>query len=259
MAKDPAFLFYPGDASNDTQFMNRLERGAYFDLMKAQRLFGGYTAVQLRKVLGSDFEAVWPALELVLQFDGEKYFIGWLAESISKRDSYSKKQSERVKARWNNDGNTAVLPKKENEIEIEIENRIEKEERPKKIRFQKPTLDEVTKFMTEVNMVAGGKWDQSKVQITAKAFFNYYESNGWHVGRTSMKNWQAAARNWMNREHVNNKTQTNGKTTSSREPLDAAKIAAKHFGITLPHDPKPSEDTQGQSGGGGYADYQLVD
>lgn len=259
MAKDPAFLFYPGDASNDTQFMNRLERGAYFDLIKAQRLFGGYTAVQLRKVLGSDFEAVWPALELVLQFDGEKYFIGWLAESISKRDSYSKKQSERVKARWNNDGNTAVLPKKEIENEIEIEDVIEKEQRAKKIRFQKPELSDVTKFMTEVNMVAGGKWDIVKVQTTAKAFWNYYESNGWHVGRTAMKNWQAAARNWMNREHTNNKNQNNGKSNSSREPLDAAQIAAKHFGITLPNDAKPSEDTQGQSGGGDYASYTVVD
>jgi hypothetical protein len=224
--------------------------------MKAQRLFGGYTAVQLRKVLGSDFEAVWPALELVLQLDGDKYFIGWLAESISKRDSYSKKQSERVKARWNNDGNTAVLPKKENEIENENESKIEKEKRP---RFSKPTLAEVQSFMSEVNMVAGGKWDQSKIQTTAKAFFNYYESNGWHVGRSPMKNWNAAVRNWMNREHTQTTKQINGKTNSSREPLDAATIAAKHFGIPLPNNPEPSQAAQGQPNDGGFSDYQVVD
>lgn len=206
------------------------------------------------------------AIKVKFIFDpaSELFFNERLKSEIEKRKKYSesrannRKNPNKEKSDMKNISDTYVQHM-ENEIEIEIENRIEKEERPKKIRFQKPTLDEVTKFMTEVNMVAGGKWDQSKVQITAKAFFNYYESNGWNVGRTSMKNWQAAARNWMNREHVNNKSQTNGKSNSSREPLDAAKIAAKHFGITLPNDPKPSEDPQGQSGGGGYADYQLVD
>lgn len=136
MAKDPAFLFYPADASQDTQFMNRLERGAYFDLVKGQRMYGGFTVVQLRKILGNDFESVWPSLELVLEFDGERYFVGWLKLSILKRDSYSEKQSERVKKRWNNDGNTTVLPKKENEIAIENETLIDIEIKEENQKFQ---------------------------------------------------------------------------------------------------------------------------
>ena len=31
----------------------------------------------------------------------------------------------------------------------------------------------------------------------AEKFMNYYESKGWVVGKSSMKNWQAAARNWI--------------------------------------------------------------
>jgi 4-alpha-glucanotransferase len=32
----------------------------------------------------------------------------------------------------------------------------------------------------------------------AEKFFNHYESNGWLVGgKSKMKNWQAAARNWL--------------------------------------------------------------
>lgn len=31
----------------------------------------------------------------------------------------------------------------------------------------------------------------------ADKFFNYYESNGWQVGKNKMKNWKAAAKNWM--------------------------------------------------------------
>lgn len=34
--------------------------------------------------------------------------------------------------------------------------------------------------------------------LEGEKFFNHYESNGWLVGgKTPMKNWQAAARNWM--------------------------------------------------------------
>lgn len=140
MSKDPAFLFYPGDAANDTQFMNRLERGAYFDLVKSQRLFGGFTAVQLRKILGNDFESVWPSLELVLEKDGDLFFIGWLRVSISKRDEYSKKQSDRIKKRWNNDGITVVIPKKEIEIEIKNESEVEIELKPEKQKSELPTV-----------------------------------------------------------------------------------------------------------------------
>ena len=119
MTKDPAFLFYPSDASNDTQFMNRLERGAYFDLVKSQRLFRGFTMVQLRKILGKDFEEVWSSLELVLEKEEDQYFIPWVRLSIEKRESYSNKQAERVSKRWENRGITVVIPKKEKENENE--------------------------------------------------------------------------------------------------------------------------------------------
>ncbi len=35
-------------------------------------------------------------------------------------------------------------------------------------------------------------------ELEANKFFNYFESNGWKVGgRAKMKNWRAAARNWI--------------------------------------------------------------
>ena len=33
----------------------------------------------------------------------------------------------------------------------------------------------------------------------ADKFFNFYESNGWRVGKNPMKNWRAAAAGWINR------------------------------------------------------------
>jgi len=233
-AKDPAFLFYPADASQDTQFMNRLERGAYFDLVKGQRIYGGYTVVQLRKILGNDFDAVWPSLELVMEFDGERYHVGWLKLSLSKREEYSKKQSDRVSKRWNNGGNTVVLPKKENEIVnetvIEDKSKIETEKTKRKV-FVRPELKEVLDWMRNANMAAGNLWKDERIVAEAKKFWNYYESKGWVVGRSPMKNWEASARNWMN--NANKFDNGNGKQQQKNE-LDAFRIAnAQRFASSL--------------------------
>ncbi len=54
--------------------------------------------------------------------------------------------------------------------------------------FVSPSLDAVILFFKEKN----------KTDLEAEKFFNHFESNGWLVGgKSKMKNWQAAARNWM--------------------------------------------------------------
>jgi hypothetical protein len=133
MSKDPAFLFYDGDAARDVSHMNRLERGAYFDIIQAQRKFQGITVEQARKILGKDFDSCWSALELILNNDNGIYFIEWLRDSINKRKEYSDKQRKRIQDYWNkkdqeqdndidkliprnNHGNSTVIPH-EDEIE----------------------------------------------------------------------------------------------------------------------------------------------
>lgn len=49
----------------------------------------------------------------------------------------------------------------------------------------KPTLEEVKLFCDERNN-----------GVDPDKFFNYYESNGWKVGKNSMKDWKAAIRTW---------------------------------------------------------------
>ena len=36
--------------------------------------------------------------------------------------------------------------------------------------------------------------------VNPEAFFNYYEANGWKVGRNAMKDWKAAVRNWETKD-----------------------------------------------------------
>lgn len=56
-------------------------------------------------------------------------------------------------------------------------------------RFQKPTVEEVRSYILEIGAA-----------ISAEAFVDYYEANGWRVGRSSMKDWKAAVRNWKRRD-----------------------------------------------------------
>lgn len=64
---------------------------------------------------------------------------------------------------------------------------------------EKPTLEEVIKYFMEQNFP----------EIEANKFHNYFSSNGWLVGgKTPMRNWKAAAKNWMiNSEKYNNNSQ----------------------------------------------------
>lgn len=70
----------------------------------------------------------------------------------------------------------------------------------------KPTLEETQIYFLE----------KSFPEIEAQRFFNYFESNGWLVGgRTKMKDWKAAARNWMlNTKKFGNKTNASNLTES---------------------------------------------
>lgn len=51
--------------------------------------------------------------------------------------------------------------------------------------FQKPSLEEVKQYCIE-----------RKNNINPETFINHYECNGWMVGKSKMKDWQAAIRKW---------------------------------------------------------------
>ena len=101
-----------------------------------------------------------------------------------------------------------IFEKSTPEIEIELkkEIKIEKEidssasTTTKRKRFEKPTLSEIKAYCIE----RGNKVD-------AQHFFDYYESNGWRVGKNSMKNWQAAVRTWERSEYRKPNSKKNSK------------------------------------------------
>ena len=56
-------------------------------------------------------------------------------------------------------------------------------------KLVKPTLAELKAYISE-----------NGYTFPAEAFMDYYESNGWKVGRNPMKSWQATCRTWQRHE-----------------------------------------------------------
>ena len=71
--------------------------------------------------------------------------------------------------------------------------------------FKRPTVDEVTDYCNEKGYT-----------IDPETFINHYNSNGWKVGRTSMKCWKSACTNWQKREKKPSKSY-NRPDTSTRQ------------------------------------------
>ncbi len=69
----------------------------------------------------------------------------------------------------------------------------------KKERNVIPTKEESAKFFVpKPNEVQEYFASQKFPSVEAAKFYNYFQSNGWLVGgRSKMKDWRAAARNWM--------------------------------------------------------------
>ena len=86
-------------------------------------------------------------------------------------------------------------------------------------RPPKPTLEEAQIYFLEKNFP----------EVEAQRFFNYFESNGWLVGgRTKMKDWKAAARNWM----LNTKKFGNNLNTSVQTEIKTINLNPNHLHVT---------------------------
>ena len=85
--------------------------------------------------------------------------------------------------------------------EVEKANAAHSASRP---RFSIPELKEISAYMAEYS---GEKKMTADVAHEAERFNDYYSSNGWMVGKNKMRDWRAAARNWLERNKVGANTQ----------------------------------------------------
>jgi hypothetical protein len=125
-----------------------------------------------------------------------------LEKERTKQKERSEKQRDIANLRWNKDANAMpthmpddakAYAKSVPEVCFPSPSPFPKEkntaDKPPTPRFQKPTVEELTAEAIKIGL-----------PITeVDKFHNYYESNGWKVGKNSMKSWPAALRNWLSR------------------------------------------------------------
>nr|DAF51826.1 MAG TPA: DnaD like replication protein [Podoviridae sp. ctf5T2] len=128
------------------------------------------------------------------------------SEADRKREYRQRIESDRTNVQTNL---RQISEKSPPEIEIELEKDIKiekdihssaKSTTTKRKRFEKPTLSEIKAYCIERNN-----------NVDAQHFFDYYESNGWKVGKNSMKDWKAAVRTWERSEYRKPNSKKNSK------------------------------------------------
>ena len=103
-------------------------------------------------------------------------------------------------------------------VPVTVINNREKADKPPRPRFTPPSENDAIAYFCEQGLSAA----------EAKSFLDYYAAIGWKVGgRATMKNWQAAARNWIHRAGQYSHPQT--KQVAAEPATDTISRAAERL------------------------------
>jgi len=199
--------------------MNRIPN----DLPKLSRWMGGVSIKKIENVLNDKFI-----------FDNDGFYNDTLQTVIYEVLSKSESARKSANSRWNNmrtqcerNANASETHPKSDANDMLIKERKEKKRKGKEIKekenkeilvnkFTPPQLFEVVNYFSSKGILS---------DVEANMFFNHFTSNGWKVsGKTPMKDWNAAANNWIARSKEFINTQ-NGKRKSN-QPATIDQVAA---------------------------------
>ena len=116
------------------------------------------------------------------------------AANVANRYSDSKPTNEPTEDATNDaaEGSTKPLPDRERDREVDKEGAKKKR---KVARFRAPSPAEVSEYAQQY--AATKNLDLRAIDFDPEYFCDYYESNGWHVGKQPMKDWKATVRRWL--------------------------------------------------------------
>ena len=187
-----------------------------------------YNAEMLASVTGHQIGTVKQALSIfkdlglidvlengaIYMLDIQNFIGRGSSEADRKREYRQRIESDRTNVRANLRQISEKSPP-ETEIELEKDIEIEKEihssaksTTTKRKRFEKPTLSQITQYCLERNN-----------NVNAEQFYDYYESNGWKVGKNAMKDWKACVRTWERNEY----RKPNSKKNSKEDAINVVK------------------------------------
>lgn len=160
-----------------------------------------------------------------------------IQKRLEQRLEKSIKASKSAHKRWNNanalrphsDRNAIKESKvKESKVKDIIDNTGYTSASPpariKKEPFKVPTLEDVKAF-AQAEMIGD--------KDLPDRFHNYYESNGWKVGKNSMKSWTAAYKNWSKNENHGTYQQSNFKQGTGKTQSETDFERWKNLGTDL--------------------------
>lgn len=157
------------------------------------------------------------------------------SEADRKREYRQRIEIERTNVQTNL---RQISDKNPPEIEIELEKDIEIEKEihssvksttTKRKRFEKPTLSQITQYCLERNN-----------SVNAEQFYDYYESNGWKVGKNSMKDWKACVRTWERNGYDKPIKKKNNKQDALNDMRD---LMSEYGGVNEQSNEPSTEDT----------------
>ena len=185
MAKDPAFLFYSSDFLNGVADLTMEERGQFITLLCLQHQKGTLTDKTIRLSLGS------VSVDVLSKFSKDKdgnFFNERLQEEIEKRIQFTESRRNNGSKGGRPKNNTKPLGLAKHNLMEDVN---ENENEDIIINKNRCSFEQAYEYMSSRIGI-----DQAKIE--AEKFVNYYESNGWKVGKNPMKSWTHAVNNWIN-------------------------------------------------------------
>lgn len=116
------------------------------------------------------------------------------ATNVANRYSDSKPTNEPTNVDTNSASEAPTELPPEGERDREVDKEGVKEKR-KAARFRAPSPAEVSEYAQQY--AATKNLDLRAIDFDPEYFCDYYESNGWHVGKQPMKDWKATVRRWL--------------------------------------------------------------
>ena len=147
---------------------------------------------------------------------GVLVIVDWKKNNLLRPDRYTPTQFQKEKAQLGmpavNQSTYQRVPQvsigKDSIDKVSVK-RERKADKPPRPRFTPPSEDDAIAYFCE----------QGSSAVEAQSFIDYFAANGWKIGgRASMKDWQAAARNWIRRSGQYNRPQT--RNTTQESPSD---------------------------------------
>jgi uncharacterized protein YdaU (DUF1376 family) len=240
--KNPWLAWYPGDYISKTRHLSMGQHGAYMLLLWEYYINGPLlaNATGLLNVCCAKSRADRADVDYILVnfFDLEDGFYHHKRADIEMARRESIREQRRLVGKKGGLAKARVLLEQK-PTQSQSQSHIELKSKALRT-FVRPTLEEVTTYCSErKNQVDSAKW------------FDYYSSNGWHVGKNSMRDWRAAVRTWEKNGYGGpfNDGQTQGPTPNFRGKSErrvnanrAAIIAGLGLGAEVRRDQSDLQD-----------------